>query len=243
MGVLPVNSYLLLASEPVLVDTGLAYESPAYLDALRSVIDPQEIRWIWITHDDSDHVGSVQQLMELAPRARLAGNALTGLRMSTVWPVPMDRLYAINPGESLEVGDRKLTAIRPPLFDNPLSTGFRDEKTGILVSVDSFGALIPEPAEKAEDTPEEALRMGQIGWATGDSPWVHLIDKAKFGRVLENVRKLDPTLILSAHLPPASGKSIDTFLKTLASVPDAEPFRAPNQAELEQILAQAGPPA
>jgi flavorubredoxin len=241
-GFLPVNAFLLLAKEPVLVDTGLAFESEAFLDGLRKVIDPQEISWVWLTHDDADHTGSIQQVLELAPNARLATNAMSALRLSTVWPVPMDRLYAINPGESLEVGDRTLTAAVPPLFDNPLSTGFRDGKTGAFFSVDSFGAVVPGPAEKAEDIPEDQLRLGMVAWATSDSPWAHLVDHSKFGQVLNRVRELNPTMILSSHLPPAAGGSLDTFLHALASVPDAEPFRAPNQAELEQMLAQAAQP-
>jgi flavorubredoxin len=244
MGFLPVNAYLLMAKEPVLVDTGLGLESPLFLDALRGVIDPAEIRWLWLTHDDADHTGSLQQVLELAPNARLVCNAFVAFRQATAWQVPFHRLYAINPGESLDVGDRKLTAATPPLFDNPLSTGLRDDKTGAFFSVDSFGAIVPSIAEKAEDVPEEALKAGMVGWATSDSPWAHMVDKAKYGQALERVRQLNPTLILSSHLPPAGGSNIDAFLKVLASVPDAEPFRAPNQAELEQILASmAGPPA
>ena len=239
-GYLPVNAFLLMAKEPVLVDTGLHFESGEFLDRLRSVIDPAEIRWLWLTHDDADHTGSIQQVLTLAPNARLATNAMSALRLSTVWPVPMDRLYAINPGDSLEVGDRTLKAAMPPLFDNPMSTGFRDEKTGAFFSVDSFGAVVPAPAEKAEDIPEDQLRMGMMAWATSDSPWAHLVDHSKFGQVLNRVRDLNPTMILSSHLPPAAGASTDAFLNLVASVPDAEPFRAPNQAELEQMLAQAG---
>ena len=242
MGFLPVNAFLILAREPVLVDTGLAIESPLFLDAVRSVIDPREIRWVWLSHDDADHTGSIQQIMDLAPNARLATNAFAAFRMTTVWQVPMHRLFAINPGESLDVGDRSLTAVMPPLFDNPMSTGFRDEKTGALFSVDAFGAVVPSPAEKAEDVPEEALKMGMVAWATSDSPWAHIVDQGKYGQVLDRIRQLNPTMILSSHLPPAGGKSMDAFLKVLASVPDAEPFVAPNQAELEQMLGQAGEP-
>jgi hypothetical protein len=44
-------------------------------------------------------------------------------------------------------------------------------------------------------------------------------------------------MILSAHLPPAQGKTAQ-LLKLLADVPTSEPFVAPNQAAVEQILAQ-----
>jgi hypothetical protein len=127
----------------------------------------------------------------------------------------------------------------PPLFDNPLSTGLRDEKSGAFFSVDCFGAVVAEPVQAAGDIPEEDLKAGMVAWATSDSPWAHIVDKEKFGRALERTRELNPNLILSSHLAPAVGTLIGSFLEVLASVPDAEPFVAPNQADLEQMMAQA----
>jgi len=50
------------------------------------------------------------------------------LRMSTAWQVPKDRVYW-HPGDSISVGDCKLTAVRPPLFDIPTTSGIHDEKS------------------------------------------------------------------------------------------------------------------
>ena len=74
-------------------------------------------------------------------------------------------------------------------------------------------------------------------WATFDSPWVHLVHEEKYGQVLEGIRQLAPSAILSSHLPPARGKT-DQLLKVLASLPAAQPFVAPNQAIFGQIVAQ-----
>src|SRR5262245_55604854 len=114
VGTIPINAFVLLAEQPVLVDAGLATDGPAFVEALRSVIDPAELRWIWLTHDDSDHTGSLQTVMELAPEARLATHGLGALRMSAAWPLPLDRVHAIGPGDALDVGDRTLRAMRPP---------------------------------------------------------------------------------------------------------------------------------
>jgi glyoxylase-like metal-dependent hydrolase (beta-lactamase superfamily II) len=46
------------AEEPVLIDTGVGVEGPDFLAALESIIAPEELRWIWLTHDDADHTGS-----------------------------------------------------------------------------------------------------------------------------------------------------------------------------------------
>lgn len=237
VGFLPINAYVLLAEEPVLIDGGLGVESDEFMEALASIVDPREIRWIWLTHDDADHTGSIQRVCDLAPRARLVTNAFSAMRMSSWWPVPFDRVHAIRAGDRISVGDRTLRAVAPPLFDNPLSTGLLDEATGSLFSVDSFGALLPEPTQDAGEVPHDALAGGMLGWALSDSPWTGIVDKERFREVLDGVRRLQPTNIFSSHLPAASGTSLERFLQVLETVPDAEPFVFPNQEEFSHMLA------
>ena len=237
IGVLPINAYVLHAEEPVLIDTGIAAEGDQFLDALASIVDLRALRWLWLTHDDADHTGSVQRVMEAAPNARLVTHAFAALRMSSWWPVPFDRVHAIRVGDRLPVGDRTLRAVAPPLYDNPMSIGALDEATGSLFTVDSFGALLPEATEDAADVPHQALAGGMVAWATADSPWAHVLDRQRFQTVLGGVRDLRPTRILSSHLPAANGTSLERFLEVLAAVPDAEPAVAPSQEEFAQMLA------
>jgi hypothetical protein len=237
VGVLPVNAYVLHAEEPVLIDAGMAADGERFVDALASIIDPAALRWVWLTHDDADHTGSIQRVLELAPHAKLVTHGMSALRMASWWPVPLDRVHAIRVGDRLAVGDRTLRAVPPPLYDNPLSTGLLDEATGTLFSVDSFGALLPEATQDASEVPEDVLAGGMQAWATADSPWVHLLDRHRFGQVLEGVRRLQPSRILSSHLPAADGTSLESFLKVLGSVPDAEPAVAPNDEEFTYMVA------
>jgi hypothetical protein len=237
MGFLPVNAFVIKAKEPVLVDAGIGIESEEFMKALESIIDPQDLRWVWLTHDDADHTGSIQKVLEAAPGARLAANSLAVLRMSTAWPVPMHRVYWLNSGDSIRVGDRKLTAVRPPLFDNPTTIGIYDDKSEAFFSADCFGAIIPSPAQSADDVTEGDLAQGMMIWASVDNPWVHMVEPGIFRQGLDRIRQIGPKVIFSAHLPPARGKT-DQFLELLAKVPTSTPFVAPNQTALEQILAQ-----
>src|SRR5918998_319567 len=126
VGVLPVNAYLVMAEEPVLIDTGIGVDGDDFIAAVSSIIDPHKLKWVWLTHDDADHTGSIQRVMELAPNATLVTHGFSAFRMGTWWPVPMDRVHAIRFGDEIHVGDRTLTADAPPLFDNPMSTGVLD---------------------------------------------------------------------------------------------------------------------
>ncbi len=237
IGFLPVNAFVIKAKEPVLVDTGMGIDSESFMKALESIIDPQDLKWVWLTHDDADHTGNIQKVLEAAPKARLAANSLAVLRMSTAWPLPMDRVYWLNPGDSINVGDRNLTAVRPPLFDNPTTIGIYDNKSESFFSADCFGALLLTPARNANHVPEGDLAQGMISWACGDNPWVHMVEQTVFSKGLDRIRQMAPKTIFSAHLPPAQGKD-EQFLKLLARVPKSTPFVAPNQTALEQILAQ-----
>jgi flavorubredoxin len=235
VGFLAVNAFVIRAEEPVLVDTGMGIETEEFMDALASIIDLQDLRWVWLTHDDADHTGSLQKVLEAAPNARLAANSLAVLRMSSAWPIPMHRVHWLNSGDSIRVGDRKLTALRPPLFDNPTTIGIYDNKSGVLFSADCFGAILPSPAQKAEDIPEGDLAQGMISWGSGDCPWVHMVEASVFNQTLDAIRQLSPNMILSAHLPPSRGKTEQLF-DLLATVPTSTPFVAPDQTALEQML-------
>jgi glyoxylase-like metal-dependent hydrolase (beta-lactamase superfamily II) len=239
VGTIIVNSYVLLSEQPVLIDSGLGVDGEEYIEALTSVIDPAELMWIWLTHDDSDHTGNLRAVMELSPRARLATHALGALRVSTSWPLPLDRVHALALGDRLDVGDRTLVAVRPPTFDNPMSTGVFDPSTASLFSVDAFGAILPGTADDAGDFLEDDLARGMVAWTTFDSPWTHLADRELFGRTLEDVRRLAPSRILSSHLPAATGR-VEQFLDVVGSVPEAEPFVAPDAGAFDEIVALLG---
>jgi flavorubredoxin len=238
-GVVPINAFVLKGSEPVLVDTGTVVESGDFLSTLRSVIDPAELRWIWLTHTDMDHIGSLHALLAENPRIRVITTFLGVGIMSLSAPLPMDRVNLVNPGQKITVGDRTLTAFKPPAFDNPSTTGFYDDRSGVLFSSDCFGALVSSaPPQNAADLSDRDLREGQVFWATLDAPWLHKTDRGAFARELDEIRRMEPRMILSSHLPAAPGHMTERLLASLAAAPAAQPFVGPDQAALEQMLKQ-----
>jgi hypothetical protein len=241
LGSLAVNAFVLHGDEPVLVDTGTVVDSPEFLSTLESIIDPRQLRWIWLTHTDFDHIGSLAPLLETNPDIRVITSFVgVGIMGLTTDPLPMNRVYLINPGQSITVGDRKLAAVRPPVFDNPITTGFVDESTRTLFSSDCFGALLSEIPESAGNMAASELRDGQVRWATIDSSWVHDVDRGLFQANLDRFRSVAPELVLSSHLPPAPGTMLDTMIDALALAPEADRFIGPDQIMLDAMLAQMG---
>lgn len=244
IGHLPVNAYVLHAAEPVVVDTGLSTPDKDFVDELARVIDPADVRWIWITHPDRDHTGGLWQLLEAAPQAKLVTTFIGVGIMSTQWEVPLRRVHLVNPGDTLHVGDRELVGHRPPLFDNPATVGFLDRSSGAFFSSDCFGAPLSSSdlatGGDAGAADAEERRAAQLLWAAIDSPWIRYVDRAKYDPDVAALRSLDPSGIFSSHLPPAIGLN-DQLLASLDEAPDAPAFVGPDQAALEALLATFEP--
>ncbi|MCA8915257.1 MAG: MBL fold metallo-hydrolase [Planctomycetes bacterium] len=238
LGILPVNSFVLRGSEPILVDTGLAGQRDSFLKELGSVLDPAELRWIWMTHMDADHVGNLDAVLQAAPSARLVTTYL-GMGKAGLLGLPLDRCYLLNPGQTLNAGDRALLAVKPPIFDAPETTGLFDHSTGDLFSSNSFGAVMQQPAEFACEMAAADLRDGMHLWASVDAPWLNVTDRAKFQSTVSALRELRPGRILSSHLPVAEGAACETLFSNLEDVAGMDGFVGPDQVALEQMMAAA----
>lgn len=235
MGVLPAHAFLIHGPEPVLVDTGPGGAQAGFEAALASVIDPADVRWVWLTHTDPDHTGSLQWLLDTASDARLITTFLAVGKLGLQMQVPMHRLLWINPGTTVEINDRTLQAIRPPSFDAPETTAFFDHTSRTLFSADSFGSLLQHPAADASDIDESDLTDGMALWSTIDSPWVTHTDRNRFDQTLSELRVLRADRVLSSHLPPATALT-DRLIDNLAKVVGSHPWIGPDQAALEKIL-------
>ncbi|MGW1880919.1 MBL fold metallo-hydrolase [Streptomyces sp. NPDC001970] len=239
IGYLSVNAFVLLAAQPVVVDTGLGLPGRDFLEALGSVMDPADVRWIWLTHADRDHTGGIFDLLAAAPEARVVCTFGTAGDMSAERPLPVERLHLLNPGQSLDVGDRTLTGFRPPLYDNPTTVAFFDDRSGACFTSDCFGGPMPSAdlaeADDVSEVDAEDLQAAQMLWATVYSPWVENVDPAKFLGTFQPIRDRNPGLILSAHLPPAPGVTAH-MLDTLGAAAGTSPWVGPDQAALELLL-------
>lgn len=237
VGVLPVNSFLIAGSQPTLIDTGLAALREDYMNQLQSLLDLRDLRWIWLTHIDADHIGNLRAVLDAAPSARIVTTFL-GMGKLGLQQFPLDRVHLLNPGQRLDLGDRELVALRPPCFDAPETTALLDTRHRVLFSSDCFGALLGEPAETANDIAPAGLREGQITWATVDAPWLHWVDGDLFESAVQEVRKLHPEMVLSSHLPPAT-RILDLLCDHLSKARSANPFVGPDQASFVRMMSEA----
>lgn len=243
LGFVPINAFLLRAREPVLVDTGPIVMRDVYIGALKQLIDLEDLRWIYLTHADPDHVGALTSVLAAAPKARIITTFLGLGRLGLYHEISPERVFLLNPGQHLSVGDRELHAVSPVAFDSPETTPFIDSKTGVLFSSDCFGGIVDAPFERANDIPAGALREGVITWSTIDTPWLGNLDTGIFEAKVRRIRDLDAPIVLSSHLPPALGM-LDVLLDHIAAARTRSPWVGPDQVALTAILAaMTAPPA
>jgi hypothetical protein len=204
LGALPVNAFLWKGPEPMLVDTGLAMLGENFLGTLGVEIDPADLRWIWLSHADPDHVGNLARLLEAAPRAGGRHNLPRHGQARALRPRHGPGAPH-RPAPAVRSRRPALRPVRPPYYDAPETMGFYDPVDRVLFAADAFGALMPEIVPEIDALDEETLRDGLVCWSAIDAPWLGRVDRAALGRTLDAIERLDPAAILSGHLPLARG--------------------------------------
>jgi len=235
-----MNSMVILAEQPVIVDTGAPLFREEWLEKVTSLVDPADVRWVFISHDDGDHIGNLAPFLELAPNARVITNFFSNERVYADRPgeMPLDRQVWLEPGASLDVGDRKLHLFRPPIFDGPTTRGLFDDRTGAMWSVDSFAALTTGAVYDVADLPSDLYSDSFALFNSLVSPWHQWLDPATYHRHVAAVEAIAPTTIASAHGPVLTGTAIaDAFerVRAMAGQPIVPP---PGQETLDALIAR-----
>ena len=233
----PMNSLVITGDEPVIVDTGVAATREGWLDRAFELVDPEDVRWIYLSHDDTDHTGNLLEVLDRTPNATLVTNWFSVERLSADYMLPLDRMRWVNDGETFRAGDRDLVAVVPPTFDSPTTRGLFDPTTGVYWAADSFAIGVPhEVADVAELDPEFA-RESFLHAQRLVSPWTQWLDASRYGAHLDRVASLGASVVTSAHAVALRGDQVDWAFAALRELPGMPPVEVPGQNDLEGIIA------
>ncbi len=240
-GVVGVSTMVIRGAEPVVVDTGCSLLREHFLDGIFSVVEPEDVRWIFISHDDHDHVGNLEAVLERCPQATLVGNWSMTTRLGGDLQLPLERMRWVDQGGAFDAGDRTLHLVRPPLFDSPATRGLFDPTSGVLWAVDTFGALVQGPVLEADDADPDLYAGSFDAMNTWNTPWLEWVDEARFAAHVQTTARLPIRAIACAHGPVLRGDRVaDAFARTAALV--AQPFLpTPGQSMLDELLAAFDP--
>lgn len=233
-----LNSMVIKGAEPLILDTGTIGNRKQWLDDVFGLVEPEDVKWVYLSHDDVDHTGNLDEVMTACPNATLVCSWAIMERHTNAFNFPLERCRWVNEGESFDIGDREVLAARPPLWDSPTTRGLFDRSTGVYWGVDSFACpMAGEPMSTVEEIDPEFWPQGiAMFMYHALSPWLSLVDPVKFAAHCDQVQALGMSTIVTAHSPIITEPSIARAFEITRDLPNVTPPPCPDQAVLEAVL-------
>jgi flavorubredoxin len=233
-----LNSMVIRGQEPVIVDTGTIANRKQWLDDVFGLVDPADVRWVFLSHDDVDHTGNLSEVLTRCPNATIVASWAMIERHTNAFEFPLERTRWVGHGESFDAGDRTFVAARPPHYDSPTTRGLFDPTTGVCWAVDAFAApMPPTPVSTVSEHDPEFWREGMTMFVHNAlSPWLAIVDPAKYASACDAHRALGMTTLVCAHSPIITEDSIDAAYALARDLPNVDAPPVPDQAVLDAIL-------
>jgi flavorubredoxin len=144
----------------------------------------------------------------------------------------------IGDGESFDVGDRTLHAIRPPLYDSPTTRGLFDPSTGVYWASDCFATPVLRPSSTVEELDGGFWAEGFAMFQAYNSPWVSMVDRVRYAEEVDRFARLGVRSIATCHSPSITEAYVDKAVQMLRDVPGATVPPQPGQPVLDEIVAR-----
>lgn len=233
-----LNALVIRGREPIVVDTGAPVHREQFLQDLFAIVEPTDVRWVFISHDDADHFGNAAAVMDACPNATLVATWFLCERLACEgFPVPPARWRWVAAGESLDAGDRRLVAVRPPLYDSPTTRGLFDRATGVYWASDCYSTPVERGTAFVSELDAGFWAEGFVSFQTWNSPWVSMVDRRAFSAACRQIEQLGVTAIATGHGPTIGAESLATAFAMMHDLPVAEVPPQPGQAVLDELLA------
>ncbi len=188
------NSYFINAEKKAIVETTKARFRDTWLEKVKAVTDPSEIKYIILDHTEPDHSGNLEDLLKLAPDATVVGSGNAIRYLEDIVSIPF-RSMKVRDGDTLDLGNKTLKFISAPNLHWPDSIYTWLEEDRVLFTCDSFGAHFCS---------EEMFDDLVPGYDDAFKYYFDVILKpySKFMlKAIEKIRPLDISVIATGHGP------------------------------------------
>ena len=226
---LHTNALVIRGEQAVLVDSGLPANRERFLEDLFGLVDPEQLRWVVLTHEGVGHHGNVAAVLERCPAASLVTSWPTMVRLEQLLSVPAHRWGWIGDGEALDVGDRRLLALRPPIYDAAGTLGIWDPTTRVYWASECFGAPVHTPTAYVRDLELSTWRAAFGQFHRWISAWAEDVDRQVHLDRVERLAALDPAVIASALGPAVDGELLGDAFELLRLVPELDTDPPPSR--------------
>jgi anaerobic nitric oxide reductase flavorubredoxin len=213
------NAYLIIDKKVALVDTVQHSFADEMIERIKEIVDPSKIDYIIANHVESDHSGSIAEILKLAPNATVVGtaNCQKGLEKHYFgnW-----KFQTVKTGDTLSLGERTLTFLEATMLHWPDSMFTYIEKDALLLPNDGFGQHLAT-SKRFDDEVDQNILMWEAAKYYANILWPY---STLVTRKIEEVQKLglkinmiapshgiiwrtDPMKIVKAYLKWAAGEA------------------------------------
>jgi flavorubredoxin len=213
------NAYLIIDKKTALIDTVHKSFTGEMMERIRKIIDPSKIDYVVTNHVESDHSGSLCEILKLAPHAKVVGTAKCkeGLQKHYFndW-----KFQTVRSNDQISLGKRNLKFLEAPMLHWPDSMFTYIEKDGLLLPNDGFGQHLAT-SKRFDDDVDEGILMQEAAKYFANILWPY---SRLVIRKIEEIQKLNlkiniiapshgiiwrsnPSRIIEAYLRWASGEA------------------------------------
>lgn len=188
------NAYLIIDEHPTLIDTVKYYGFDEMAAHIKEVIDPAKIEYIISNHTEMDHSGSIDQLLQLCPKAQVvcSPKGAEGLKrhFKKNW-----NFKVVNTGDELNIGKRTLKFLLMPMVHWPDSMATYSPADKMLFSNDAFGQHRASAERYADEIGEDLVFDDAAKYYAN----IVMPYGAQVMKVLEAAQSLDIQMICPSH--------------------------------------------
>lgn len=183
-----------------------------FLNNIKEVCDPKKIDYFILNHNEPDHTGCVENLVELNPDAEIFVTQAGSAYIKNITNNPNLKLHVVKDNETLDLGGKTLKFMISPLLHWPDSMFTWLEESKTLFTCDFLGAHYAEPhvfdynityAEKYE-----SAFKGYYDAIFG--PFPSYVQKG-----LEKIKDLDVMVVCPSHGPILTDGSRLNYVKEM----------------------------
>jgi flavorubredoxin len=189
------NSYLIMAEKAALVEGVKVNFREEYVEKLKSLINPLDIKYVILNHTEADHSGAVPWIVEVAPNAQVITSEAASRHIHQLFH--LERAVAgVADGDTLDLGDRELTFISAPFLHWPDTMFTYSPTDRVLFTCDAFGVHYCDEGAVFDD------ETGPF-----DDAYKYYFDnimrpfKDKVLAALDKIKDLDVEIICTGHGP------------------------------------------
>ncbi|MBQ7332825.1 MAG: FprA family A-type flavoprotein [Clostridia bacterium] len=185
------NSYLIIDEKTAVMDSVDIGFGEEWIANIKSALAEREPDYLVVQHMEPDHSANIIRFMEAFPNAKIVSSAKSFVMIKNFFDKSFgERELSVGEGDTLSLGNHKLTFITAPMVHWPEVIVSYDSFDKILFSADGFGKFGAYDIE--EDWADEARRY-----------YIGIVGKygAQVQNLLKKAARLDIDIICPLHGP------------------------------------------